>query len=76
MVLDGYRFPSFLFFSSVFSLPCVSRETHNPQRVFIRIQETKGRSLCQAFLAETMETGNKNRCVIEAHVLRRKLLKD
>ena len=76
MVLDGYRLPNFLSFSSVFSLPCVSRETHNPQRVFIRIQETKGRSLCQAFLAETMETGNKNCCVIEAHVLRRKLLKD
>ena len=76
MVLDGYRLPGFLFFSSVFSLSCVSRETHNPQSVFIRIQETKGRSLCQAFLAETMETGNKNRCVIEAHVLQRKLLKD
>ena len=28
----------------------------------------------QAFLAETVETGTKNRCVIEAtHVLRRKL---
>ena len=34
----------------------------------------KGRSLCQAFLAETVETGNKNRCVTEAtHVLGRKL---
>ena len=34
-------------------------------------------SLCQAFLAETVETGTKNRCVIEAtHVMRRKLRKD
>ena len=33
-------------------------------------------SLCQAVLAETVETGTKNRCVIEAtHVLRRKLRK-
>ena len=31
--------------------------------------------MCQAFLAETVETGTKNRCVIEAtHVLRRKLI--
>ena len=30
--------------------------------------------MCQAFLAETVETGTTNRCVIEAtHVLRRKL---
>ena len=35
------------------------------------------RSCCQAFLAETVETGNNNRCVTEAmHVLRRKLRKD
>ena len=27
-MLDGYRLPSFLFFSSVFSLPCVRSETH------------------------------------------------
>ena len=34
-------------------------------------------SLCQASLAESMETGTKNRCVIEAtHVLERKLRKD
>ena len=37
----------------------------------------KSRPLCQAFLVETVETGTKNRCVIEAtHVLRRKLRKD
>ena len=30
--------------------------------------------MCQAFLAEAVGTGNKNRCVTEAkHVLRRKL---
>ena len=29
MVLDGYRLPSLLFFSSVFSPPCVSRETQD-----------------------------------------------
>ena len=33
--------------------------------------------MSQAFLAETVETGNKNRCVTEAtHVLQRKLRKD
>ena len=33
--------------------------------------------MCQAFLANTLETGTKNGCVIEAtHVLRRKLRKD
>ena len=58
------------------SLPCVSSKTHNLQCVFLRIQDTKGESLCQAFLAETMQTGTKNRCVTEAtHVLRRKLRK-
>ena len=36
-----------------------------------------GESFCPTFPAETVETGNKNRCVIEAtHVLRRKLRKD
>ena len=55
------------------SLACVSSETHNPQPVFLRIYGTKGESLCQAFLAETVETGNKNRWVTEAtHVLRKK----
>ena len=34
-------------------------------------------TLCKAFLAETVETGTKNRYVIEAtHVLRRKRRKD
>ena len=47
------------------------------QAVFLRIYDSKGESLCQAFLAATVETGNKNRCVTEAtHVLRRKLRKD
>ena len=57
------------------SLACVSSETHNLQPVFLRIYDTKGESLCQAFLAETVETGDKNRCVTEAtHILRKKLL--
>ena len=44
---------------------------------FCRILYTNRGSFCQAFLTETMETGTKNRCVIEAtHVLRRKLWKD
>ena len=59
------------------SLACVSSETHNLQRVFRRILYRNGGSLCQAFLKETVETGTKNRCVIEAtNVLRRKLRKD
>ena len=44
---------------------------------FLLIEDRKGRSCSQAFLAETVETGNNNRCVTEAmHVLRRKLRKD
>ena len=62
---------------SLTSLACISSETHNLQRVFCRIYGTKGESLCQAFLAETVETGTKNRCVIKAtNILRRKLRKD
>ena len=45
--------------------------------VYGHLLYTNGGSLCQAFLAETVETGTKNRCVIEAlHVLQRKLRKD
>ena len=65
--------------STLFSLACVSSETHKMCEpfFFLLIQDTKGRSCCQAFLAETVETGNNNRCVTEAmHVLRRKLRKD
>ena len=58
------------------SLACVSSEIRNLQCVFLRIQDTKGESLCQAFLAETVQTGTKNRQVTEAtHVLRRTLRK-
>ena len=61
----------------VISLTCVSSETHNLQAVFLRIYNTKEALGTQAFLAEIVETGNKNRCVTEAtHVLRRKLRKD
>ena len=63
--------------NTVISLACVSSETHNLQSVFLRIYDTKGGSLCEAFLAEARETGNKNRCLTKAtHVLRRKLRKD
>ena len=47
-----------------------------PRGVFVVFYIQMGGSLCQAFLAETEETGTKNRCVIEATpVLRRKLRK-
>ena len=56
------------------SLACVSSETHNLQPVSLPIYDTKGESWCQAFLGETVETGNKNRCVTEAtYVLQKKL---
>ena len=59
------------------SLPCVSSETSNLQPVFLRIYDTKGGSLCQAFPVEIVETGNKNHCVTKAmYVLQRKLRKD
>ena len=52
------------------SLACVRSGTHNLQPVFLRIYGTKRGSLCQAFLLETVESGNKNHCVTEAtHVL-------
>ena len=58
---------------SFLSPACVNSETHSLQRVFLRILYTNGGSLCQAFLAKTVETGNKNRSVTEAtHALRRK----
>ena len=41
-----------------------------PPELFRRILYTNRGSLCQAFLAETVETGTNNRCVIDAtHVL-------
>ena len=42
------------------SLSCVSSETHNLQPLFLRIYGTEGGSMCQAFLVETVETGNNN----------------
>ena len=54
------------------SLACVNSETHNLHAVFCL--RTKRRLWSQAFLAKTVETGNKNLRVAEAtHVLRRKL---
>ena len=59
------------------SFACISSETQNLQPIFLRIYDTKGESLRQTFLEETVETGNKNCCVTEAmHVLQRKLGKD
>ena len=56
------------------SLFCVSS---NLQPSFLCIYATKGGSMCQALLVDTIETGNKNRCVTKAtHVLQRKLRKD
>ena len=65
-VLTSILCVSAIFAESLVSLACVSSETHNLQRVFRRIQDTKKESLCRAFLAETVETETKNRCVIEA----------
>ena len=61
-------------FFSLFSLACASSKTYNLQRVFLRIYDTNWGKSCQAFLAETVETWKKNRCMIEAtHVLRRNI---
>ena len=59
------------------SLFCVSSETHNLETSSLCIYATKGGSMYQALLVETVETGYKNRCVTKAtHVLQRKLRKD
>ena len=61
-------------FFSLFSLACASSKTYNLQRVFLRIYDTNWGKSCRAFLAETVETWKKNRCMIEAtHVLRRNI---
>ena len=61
----------------VISFARISSETQNLQPIFLRIYDTKGESLRQTFLEETVEIGNKNCCVTEAmHVLQRKLEKD
>ena len=47
-----------------------------PPGTFLSLWIRNGGSLCQAFLADTVETGTKNRCVMEAtNVLRRQLRK-
>ena len=56
------------------SLACVSSVTRNLQRVFRRILYTNGRSLCQAFLEEKVETRNTK--LDATHVLLRKLRRD
>ena len=61
----------------VISFACISSKTQNLQPIFLRIYDTKGESLRQTFLEETVEIGNKNCCVTEAmHVLQRKLGED
>ena len=50
----------------IISLACVSSVTHNLQPVFLRIYDSEGGSLCQAFLAGTA-AGNKNCCVYRSH---------
>ena len=47
--------------SLLVSLACVTSETHNLRAVVLRIYDTKRESWCQVFLAEIVETGNKNR---------------
>ena len=63
-----------LYDKSLFSLACVSSETRKSATCFLLYLGHKRGSLCQVFLAETVKTGTKNRCVMEAmDVLRRKL---
>ena len=51
------------------------RDSLSATRFLLHLGHKRG-SLCQAFLAGTVETGSKNHCVIEAtHVKRRKLRK-
>ena len=52
-------------FFSLFSLACASSKTYNLQSVFLRIYDTNWGKSCQAFLAETVETWKKNRCMID-----------
>ena len=60
------------------SLACFSGETHFFCNVFFVVFRTqKGGYNVPGILVETVETGIKNFCVIEAtHVLQRKLRKD
>ena len=56
---------------------CGSKIPHPPPITFLMVRPLGLKRGCQAFLAENVETGTKNRCVIEAtHVLPRKLRKD
>ena len=62
--------------TQVISLAFVSSETQFASRFSSYLGHKKALG-SQAFLAETVKTGNKNRCVTEAtHVWRRKLRKD
>ena len=50
-----------VFFGELVSLACVSGETRNLQVVFFFVFSTERRLWFQAFLAATVETGDKNR---------------
>ena len=52
----------------MFSLACLRSETLKMQGFFFRVCAPKGKSLSQAFLAGTVETGDKNRDVSERHL--------
>ena len=58
-------------------IPAARKFPTPPPITFLMVRPLGLKRGCQAFLAENVETGTKNRCVIEAtHVLRRKLRKD
>ena len=48
----------------VISFARISSETQNLQPIFLRIYDTKGESLRQTFLEETVEIGNKNKILL------------
>ena len=58
--VDGGGF-FYVFFSELVSLACVSSETRNLQVVFFLVFGTERRLWFQAFLAATVENGDKNR---------------
>ena len=70
---------SFRLCGLVVSLAYIGSETHNLRAAFffLYLVHVERRLWSQAFLAATVETGNKNHCLTEAmHVLQRKLAKD
>ena len=69
--LNIYNFSALLFLLFLFVSLALAARPIICNAFFFAFRTQKGGSLCQAFLAETVETGNRNRCMIEAaHVLR------